>query len=525
MPDLNFQSKAEKDHKMDNRRKSLKNLFYNALGQVVTIAFGLILPRLFIVSYGSEVNGLLNSLSQFLVYLSLFEAGIGTASLQALYRPVAEDDWDGINGVMAATDHFYKRAGTLYLAGLLLLSVGYPLVVKSSLSFLTVAGTVFFSGIGNVVLFFLQGKYRFLLQADGKSYITINLETVAKILTSMAKVVLIRLGVNIVLILAVSFLINCLQAAYILWYVRGYPRLRLDVPPNYQAVSQRNFVLIHQISTLIFSNTDVLILTVVCGLRVVSVYSLFRLVTSHLETLLDILINSIRFALGQNYQTNKALYTRRIDLAESYFSAALYAIFSVALFLFLPFMRLYTAGVTDVNYIDPWLALLSVLVSLLHKSRLCMNDTISFAGHFKQTLPYSVLESAINLTASFAAVYFLGVYGVLLGTVAALVYRTNQIILYANHKLLERSAKKTYAIYAVNIALFFLTQFLFNRIFDPLAIDSYPRFIAAGALCTLISFPLFAGAQTLLFPDCRRLAGAVLRRLTGRGADSGRLGL
>lgn len=505
---------------MNNRIKSLKNLFYNTVSQVVTIAFGLLLPRLFVVSYGSEVNGLLSSLNQLLVYLGLFEAGVGTASAQALYKPVAEDDWNGINGVMAATDHFYKRIGVMYLTGLLLLSVAYPLVVSTSLPFFTVSGAVFFSGAGTVVLFFLHGKYQFLLGTDGKNYIIVNLQTLATVLTSLMKVFLILKGANVVLVLAAAFLINCLQAVYIIWYVRIYPCLRLDAPPNYQAISQRSFALGHQISTLIFNNTDVLILTVVSGLRVVSVYSMFKLVTSHLESLLDIPMSSIRFSLGQTYQTDKARYIQRIDLVESYYSAAVYALFSVALLLFLPFMRLYTAGVTDVNYIDPWLALLFVLVSLLNKSRTCMNSTIVFAGYFKQTLPHTLLEAAINIAVSLAGVYFLGIYGVLLGTVAALAYRTNQMILYVNHKLLERSAKKTYAIYAVNIALFLLTQFLFHGIFDPLAINSYPRFIAAGAACTLLSLLIFGGAQALLFPDCRRLARAVLRRLQGRVTET-----
>lgn len=501
---------------MDNRKKGLKNIFYSALGQGITIAFGFLLPRLFVVSYGSEVNGLLTSLSQLLVYLNLFEAGVGTATLQALYKPVALGDWDSINGVMSAADNYYKRTGLLYLLGLLVLSAGYPLVVDTSLSFLTVSGAVFFSGIGNVVVFFLQAKYRFLLRADGKSYINTNLSTLTTIFTSLAKVFLISLGANIVLILAVSFLIQCIQAAYILWYVRSYPRLNLNAAPNYPAISQKNFALVHQISTLIFQNTDVLILTVVCGLRVVSVYSMFKLVTSHLESILSIPLDSFSFAMGQTYQTDKELYTRRIDLLESYYSASLYAFFSVALFLFLPFMRLYTAGVKDINYVDPWLALLFVLASLLDKSRRCMLLTIDVAGHFKQTIPHTILESAINLTVSLIGVYFLGIYGVLLGTVAAMAYRTNQIILYANHKILNRNARKTYAIYGVNILLFLLIQFLFRRIFDAAALTTYPRLIAAGFVTTFFSLVIFTGGQTLLFPNCLQLLQKQLNRLHAR---------
>ena len=60
---------------MNYKQKGIKNILFSLMSQLVTIGFGLILPRLFVVSYGSEVNGLLNSLSNFLICLNLFEAG------------------------------------------------------------------------------------------------------------------------------------------------------------------------------------------------------------------------------------------------------------------------------------------------------------------------------------------------------------------------------------------------------------------------------------------------------------------
>lgn len=499
---------------MSNRKKSLKNLIFSLLSQVITIALGLVLPRLWIVSYGSEVNGLLTSLSQFLVYLGLFEAGVGAATMQALYKPVAQDNWDDINGVMSATHGYYKKTGRWYFIGLLTLSILYPLLVDSSLSYATIFGAVFFSGIGNVVSFYLQGKYAFLLSADGKSYISSILGTVVYIFNSLVKILLIALKVNIVFILAASFLIQCIQIVYILWYVKkNYPKLRLNAPPNHAALEQKSFALLHQISSLIFRNTDVLILTFFCDLRIVSVYALFDMITTHLKTLINIPLNSISFVLGQTYQTDKKLYTERIDIAESYYSSVAYSLLSVTLFLFLPFMRLYTDGVTDVNYVDPWLALLFVLCNLLNISRIPMTNTIDYAGHYQQTLPHSLIESGINLTVSLIGVYFLGVYGVLLGTVAALGYRTNQVLLYANHKLLQRSARKTYSIYAVNILCFLLTQFLFRWLFGGVEIDSYLQFVLVGFGTTCIALLLTVGSQTLLFPHCRSFAGSMLQKV------------
>jgi hypothetical protein len=378
-------------------------------------------------------------------------------------------------------------------------------------------GAVFFSGIGNVVSFYLQGKYNFLLSADGKSYVTSILSTVIHILNSLLKILLISLNVNIVLILAATFLLQFIHIGYILWYVKKhYPKINLDVPPNNAALSQKNSVLIHQISGLIFNNTDVLILTFFCDLRVVSVYSLFKLITSQMETLINIPFNSINFILGQTYQTDKKLYTHRISLVESYFCSLTFALFSVALFLFLPFMRLYTAGVTDINYIDPWLAVLFVLCSLLCMSRTPMLSTINYAGHYRQTLSRSLAESCINLTVSLVGVYFLGIYGVLLGTVAAMLYRTNDIIIYSNRKLLDRSPWVSYSVHLVNIGLFVITQLLFRWLFGSVAITSYLRFFLVGTGATVLSLMILLGGQTLLMPHCRTASKGLIRKFLKR---------
>lgn len=498
---------------MSNRTKSVKNLVTSILGHLITIGLGLVLPRLWIVSYGSEVNGLLSSLNQFLVYLGLFEAGVGAATMQALYKPVAQEDWDGINGVLSATNGYYKKTAYWYFIGLSLLALFYPVFVDSSLSYATVFGAVFFSGIGNVVSFFLQGKYNFLLQADGKGYILSVINSITHILNSVCKIVLISLKVNIVVVLVIAFLIQCVQAVYILWYVkRNYPEIRLNVQPNNEAVAQKNYALVHQLSGLIFHNTDVLILTFFCDLKVVSVYSLYKMVTSQIETLIGMAFNSVNFVLGQTYQTNKKLFIHRIDMVESYYSAMVYSFFSVTLFLFLPFVRLYTSGVTDINYVDVTLAILFILCSLLDKGRVPMLHTINYAGHYKETLPQTIIESMINLLVSLLGVYFFGIYGVLAGTVVALAYRTNDIILYANHKLLERSAKKTYSIYLINIVLFVALQGLFSVLFDAAWISSYARFAIAGVSCVCIAFFVIFGAQTLAFRDCREMVFNLLKK-------------
>ena len=53
------------------------------ISQIVVMAAGMITPRLMIATYGSEMNGLVSSLNQFISYITLVEAGIGGAAGKA----------------------------------------------------------------------------------------------------------------------------------------------------------------------------------------------------------------------------------------------------------------------------------------------------------------------------------------------------------------------------------------------------------------------------------------------------------
>ena len=64
------------------------------------------------------------------------------------------------------------------------------------------------------------------------------------------------------------------------------------------------------------------------------------------------------------------------------------------------------------------------------------------------------MESAINLILSLVLIQFIGIYGVLIGTIVALVYRANDIILYTNKHIYKRSAWKEYKLYLLNFVIF-----------------------------------------------------------------------
>ena len=159
-------------------------------------------------------------------------------------------------------------------------------------------------------------------------------------------------------------------------------------------------------------------------------------------------------------------------------------------------MRLYTAGVTDVNYIDAWLPILFVVVKLLTNARTSSNNVITIAGHFKKTQNRSILESAINLTASILFVIFMGIYGVLLGSIVALLYRSIDIVVYASKNLLNRSPWVTFRRWLTN-AVIFIGIIMVTTAID-IQITSYVGIILWGILLGTVILPIYFVISSLM---------------------------
>lgn len=276
---------------------------------------------------------------------------------------------------------------------------------------------------------------------------------------------------------------------------------------------------------MIFNSTDMLVLSLFENLKVVSVYGLYTLLFNMVSTAVGTINGSIQYLLGQSFcnkQREKYLYMH--DAFEIYNMVLVSSLYCIAGIFILPFLRLYTAGVQDINYIDPILPYLFIVVYLLNNGRESSNMVIKFAGHFKQTQWRSVLEAIINITVSLIGVHFCGIYGVLIGTITALLYRTNDMIIYANKKILHRSPWKTYRRWLVNLALFIVVTVLSKPLFVRIALDTYPRIILWAAITSVVVIPLFfvvasmfdretyRYAKTLVVPYLKQARGKLKRR-------------
>lgn len=489
---------------MSNYHNSVRNLWWGILGNVITTLVAILIPRLFIVNYGSEVNGLLSSIRQIYVYLALLEAGVGDASVIALYGPVGRKDYRATNEILAATHYYYRKIGMIYATCVVVLSVVYPLLLDTVIPYQVCCLVILLQGSGSVISYLFQGKYNMLLRVDNRNYVTTNLGTVTSVLTDICRIGLLLMGKSIVAIQATYLVFNLIKMLYVSWYIkRNYSWIDLNVKPNFQAISQKSAVLVHQVSSLVFSHTDVLLLTFVCGLKTVSVYSMYATVYGMVGNIIAIVSGSVQSALGQIYSNDRKRFVELQDTYETYFLALVFALFAIASIFMLPFMSLYTKG-ADINYIDWKLPALFTTYQLLNYGRTPSHNPIGFAGKYRETQWRAWLETGINLVVSFVCVFQFGIYGVLIGTIAALLYRANDIIIFANKVVLNRSPWPTYRRWLIDLVVFSVLVFLFVSI--PMRVDTYFGLILNAMWVSVVIMAAFLGVSSLTEPSSRKVA-------------------
>lgn len=491
--------------------KSIKNVGYGLIGQIIILALGIVIPRFILQNYSDETNGLLNAINQIFTYLALIEAGIGQATLQSLYKPVVEKDNESISSIMSATQRYYRKLVLVYAGFVIALAFVYPLIITvedtSAISFcgstyLSIFLLIFLQGVSNVISFYFVAAYKQLFIADGQNYIISNLTTLTQILIAITKLVLIGVSANIVFLQFSYLVINAgVAVLYGFMFRKKYKQIDFQAKPDQKALNQRNSFLVHEISSAIFSGTDLLLLSVFCNLKVASIYAIYSLVFSALNQLIYQVHNGCFYILGQTYSKDRGKYPCLHDTYDTLYVAMAFTFITVAYLLINPFVEIYTSGASEMNYVDRYLPILFSMIQLLSCCRITASNLVKIAGHAKKTIPQSIIESVIHIVVSVVLVQFMGIYGVLLGTIMALLYRTNDFIIYSNVVILKRSPLRQYAMVGGDFVTFGVVAFLFRNI--KIQLNGYLHFVAVGFCLTIVLAIIYFGVAMLFNAGAR----------------------
>lgn len=99
------------------------------------------------------------------------------------------------------------------------------------------------------------------------------------------------------------------------------------------------------------------------------------------------------------------------------------------------------------------------------------------------------------------------------GTIAAVLYRANDIILFANHKVLKRSAWPTYRRWLTNVIIFIIVVWGVGRI--PMRLDSYFWILVNAVWISICVIIAFFCVDSIVERKARKIAWGYVKSVIG----------
>lgn len=422
---------------MNRKRKLLANTIAALLYQVITIACGFVLPKYFIPHYGSAINGMINSITQFLGIITLMEAGVGAVVQSSLYKPLAEHDETQISRIMISSQKFFNKIMAILIVYVSVLMILYPLTAIDQFDFLFSAGLVLVLAITYIFQHYVYISYSLLLTANQLSYLQLGVHSVCLILNCLLSVILINLNASIHVVKSVSALVFMIKPFVLKAFVDHRFKLDMKIKLTEEPIKQKWNGFAQHIANVVLGNTDTVVLTLFSTLENVSVYSVYYLVVHGIRQILSSILSGTQALLGDMYARKEEKQLQKTFLSMVIIINFLVVlIYGVAGILLIPFIRIYTLNFTDANYIVPSFGIMLTLAYAMYSIRLPYEMMIRAAGHYRETQTSSIIEAILNVIISVALVIDYGLIGVAIGTLIAMAYRTIYLVFYLSKNIL-----------------------------------------------------------------------------------------
>lgn len=373
----------------DSRVKNtLLSTTLNITEQIVAMVFGLIVPRLVIKTFGSEVNGLTAFISQMLQVFGLLQAGMIGASIFALYEPIAKKNYEKMNVIVDASSRFYRKVAGLFFS-LVLMSIPYIVYKETDTGFARweIIVTTIIMGINATLTFLFNSRYDIIISSYQKRYLLSIATIVNKCVYYGLTVCVILLRKHFVLMYASSLVANICTILILRHYYRQLTKewLKPIDGKNTYKIQNRNYLLCNQVVYQIINSLPLLLIANFYDLKVASVYSINFTLVNILKMVITAFMRSVTEPFG-NYRVTHS----KDDVVKMYRVIQAGISFVVIIFsacfvcLSTSFISIYTNNISEVNYVIPVMAFTLLTEFFFSSHKLIADLLIDIHGLYKK---------------------------------------------------------------------------------------------------------------------------------------------
>ena len=387
----------------------------------LTLVTAFVVRTVFVRCLNAEYLGINGLYSNILSMLSLAELGFGTAMVYSMYQPLADKDSQKLQQLMKLYQKVYTIIGTVILFLGLCLVPFLDLLIKDQPD---VEGLTFYYILfllNSVVSYWFFAYRNALLQADQKSYVVTNYNSIFNLIKSVIQILILIFFHSFTLYLITQIICTVGQNIAVAVKVDVlYPFMKEknkeDLPKEEKKKIFKDVkaLMLSKISHVALNSTDNIIISAFVGSKWVGLLSNFVLISDAITSILCQTTNSITASLGNFFAKEDKNEGYKLFCRVDFLNFWLYGFSTVALITLLnPFITIWIGEKYTLSQgAVVWLSI-NFLVAGFMNTLFTFRSTL---GLFTQGQYRPLIVTAINIGLSIGMSYKWGITGVLAAT-------------------------------------------------------------------------------------------------------------
>lgn len=474
-------------------KKVLLNALSSFGGQALLIIVNLLSRKIFLQILGEEYLGLNSLFANVLTLLSMAELGVGNAITYSLYKPLAQKDEKKVVSLMRLFQIVYVIIGIIVLVFGILLSPFLGGIVKSENTIDNLHLIYFLFLINTTITYFFSYRSALVI-ADQNQYIFNINHYLCQIILYTFQIAVLLITHNYYLYLITQIFITLVENISISIiaekkypYLKNLKRQKISIDKDTVSEIKKNAagMIFSKIGSTIVNSTDNILISTFISVGLVGVYGNYITISNAVSSVLFQLMNASVASIG-NLSVDADSMTRKKVFEKLYFIEMwIYGFASACLLVLLgPFISLwYGASYMISNAV---VILICINVFITGQSVL-LSIYISAMGLYWKNRFTGIIEAILNLVISVALVRYLGIEGILLGTIISHVLWNIPFQVYV---VLKNGIDKSIKSYTINLIcdtiIFLLISVLLGIFIPKIRLEGVLGFIIKLLICVIL---------------------------------------
>lgn len=410
-------------------KKAIVNTLAGGLGTLLVGLLQFVGRVVFIRFLSDEYLGISSLFTNILSILSLTELGLSTAVCFRLYQPLSGGDSETIKAVM----HYFRRA--YFVIGWVVIGLGaallplLPHLMTGTTGLVDVRVVYLLYVLQSAFSYWFWGYKAILLQADQKLYIVRFYHVIANLIVTALQLLSLMLFRDFLIYSAIGLLSAVLVNLFSAREVdRRYPYLkekscrRLDKEEKKSLFQDVSGMSLFKINTTIVNSTDNLVISAFINVKTVALYGNYQIIISGISQVAMQLFGGVTATVGNYYAEDTKEHNELVFRCIQLLCYWVYTFLGIGLLLFLnPVIQLCFG---ESRVFSPKLVFLQVFYFVMNGFQRISFIYRDACGLFWKGKARPVATAALNIVISIVLVHYIGLAGVIAGTIISWLLTT-----------------------------------------------------------------------------------------------------